>query len=187
MVDAPRDAEATRHERYEQLIAAAQKQAAIKVAVAHPCDEASMRGVGEAMRLRLIEPILVGPVERIRRAAGEVGLDIGGVELVDAEHSHASAAKAVELVRAGKAEALMKGSLHTDELMGAVVSGANGIRTERRISHCFIMDVPGHPEPLVITDAAVNIAPISTRRPTSSRTRSISPMRWARQRCAWRS
>ncbi len=82
-----------------------------------------------------------------------------GVELVDAEHSHASAAKAVELVRAGRAEALMKGSLHTDELMGAVVSSASGIRTERRISHCFIMDVPGHPDPLIITDAAVNIAP----------------------------
>jgi phosphate acetyltransferase len=159
MVDAPGDVVATRHERYEQLIASAQKQAAIKVAVAHPCDESSMRGVGEAMRLRLIEPILVGPVERIRRAAEQVGLDIGGVELVDAEHSHASAAKAVELVHAGKAEALMKGSLHTDELMGAVVSGATGIRTERRISHCFIMDVPGHPDPLIITDAAVNIAP----------------------------
>jgi len=150
---------ATRHEKHEHLIAAAQKQAAIKVAVAHPCDESSMRGVGEAMRLRLIEPILVGPVERIRRAAEQVSLDIGGVELVDAQHSHASAAKAVELVRAGKAEALMKGSLHTDELMGAVVSGATGIRTERRISHCFIMDVPGHPDPLIITDAAVNIAP----------------------------
>jgi phosphate acetyltransferase len=159
MVDAPGDVVATRHERYEQLIASAQKQAAIKVAVAHPCDESSMRGVGEAMRLRLIEPILVGPVERVRRAAEQVGLDIGGVELVDAEHSHASAAKAVELVHAGKAEALMKGSLHTDELMGAVVSKASGIRTERRISHCFIMDVPGHPAPLIITDAAVNIAP----------------------------
>jgi phosphate acetyltransferase len=159
MVDTPGDVVATRHERYEQLIASAQKQAAIKVAVAHPCDESSMRGVGEAMRLRLIEPILVGPVERVRRAAEQVGLDIGGVELVDAEHSHASAAKAVELVHAGKAEALMKGSLHTDELMGAVVSKASGIRTERRISHCFIMDVPGHPAPLIITDAAVNIAP----------------------------
>jgi phosphate acetyltransferase len=159
MVDAPGDGVPTRHERYEQLIAAAQKEAAIKVAVVHPCDESSMRGVAEAMRLRLIEPILVGPVERMRRVANEVGFDIGGVELVDAEHSHASAAKAVELVRAGKVEALMKGSLHTDELMGAVVSGADGIRTARRISHCFIMDVPGHPNPLIITDAAVNIAP----------------------------
>jgi phosphate acetyltransferase len=159
MVDAPKDAATTRHERYEQLIASAQKQAAVKVAVAHPCDESSMRGVAEAMRLRLIEPILVGPIERMRRAADEVGFDIGSVELVDADHSHASAANAVELVRAGRAEALMKGSLHTDELMGAVVSGASGIRTERRISHCFIMDVPGHPDPLIITDAAVNIAP----------------------------
>ena len=113
MVDAPRDAATTRHDKYDQLIASAQKQAAIKVAVAHPCDESSIRGAREAMRLRLIEPILVGPVERIRRAAGEAGLDIAGMELVDAEHSHASAAKAVELVRAGKAEALMKGSLHT--------------------------------------------------------------------------
>jgi phosphate acetyltransferase len=159
MVDAPGDAATTRHEKYEQLIAAAQKQSAIKVAVAHPCDEASMRGVAEATRLRLIEPILVGPVERIRSAAKQVGFDLGGVELVDAEHSHASAAKAVELVRAGRAEALMKGSLHTDELMGAVVSSVSGIRTERRISHCFIMDVPGHPDALIITDAAVNIAP----------------------------
>jgi phosphate acetyltransferase len=159
MVDAPGDEVTTHHERYERLIASAQKQAAVKVAVAHPCDESSMRGVAEAMRLRLIEPILVGPVERMRHAAEQVGFDIGGVELVDAEHSHASAAKAVELVRAGKAEALMKGSLHTDELMGAVVSGASGIRTERRISHCFIMDVPGHPDSLIITDAAVNIAP----------------------------
>jgi len=159
MVDAPGDAATTRHERYEQLIASAQKQAAVKVAVAHPCDESSMRGVAEAMRLNLIDPILVGPVERMRRAADEVGLEIGGVELVDAEHSHAAAEKAVELVRTGRAEALMKGSLHTDELMGAVVSGASGIRTERRISHCFIMDVPGHPDPLIVTDAAVNIAP----------------------------
>jgi phosphate acetyltransferase len=159
MVDAPGDAATTRHERYERLIAAAQEHAAIKVAVAHPCDESSLRGAAEAMRLRLIDPILVGPVERIRRIADEVGFDLSGVELVDAEHSHASAAKAVEQVRAGRAEALMKGSLHTDELMGAVVSRESGIRTERRISHCFIMDVPGHPDPLIVTDAAVNIAP----------------------------
>ena len=159
MVDAPRDAATTRHERYERLIAAAQAQAAIKVAVAHPCDELSLRGAAEAMRLRLIDPILVGPVGRIRHVADEIGFDLAGVELVDADHSHASAGKAVEQVRAGRAEALMKGSLHTDELMGAVVSRESGIRTERRISHCFIMDVPGHPEPLIVTDAAVNIAP----------------------------
>jgi phosphate acetyltransferase len=159
MVDALEDAVAAHHEKYERLIGAAQKEGPIMVAVAHPCDESSMRGVGEAMRLHLIEPILVGPIDRIRRAAEQAGLDISGVEIVDAEHSHASAAKAVELVRAGRVEAVMKGSLHTDELMGAVVSAATGISTERRISHCFIMDVPGHPNPLIITDAAVNIAP----------------------------
>ena len=159
MADAPGDAATTRHEKYEQLIEAAQKQSAIKVAVVHPCDEFSMRGAAEAMRLRLIVPILVGPIERIRQTAEEIGFDIRNVELVDAEHSHAAAEKAVELVRAAGAEALMKGSLHTDELMGAVVSKTGGIRTERRISHCFIMDVPGRADALIITDAAVNIAP----------------------------
>ncbi len=153
------DASETRHDKYERLVEAAQKKPAIKVAVAHPCDESSMRGVAEAVRLHLIEPILVGPFDRVRSAAKEVGFNVGGVELVNAEHSHASAEKAVELVRAGRAEALMKGSLHTDELMGAVVSKTSGIRTERRISHCFIMDVPGHPDALIVTDAAVNIAP----------------------------
>ena len=107
----------------------------------------------------MIEPILVAPLERIRNAAEEAHLDVSGFELVESAHSHDSAAKAVGLVTAGRVEALMKGSLHTDELMGAVVAREGGIRTERRISHCFIMDVPGHPEPLIITDAAVNIAP----------------------------
>ncbi len=129
------------------------------MAVAHPCDEVSLRGAVEATKLRLIEPILVGPIERVRGAASQAGLDIGAMELVKSAHSHDSAAKAVELVTAGRVEALMKGSLHTDELMSAVVSKQSGIRTARRISHCFIMDVPGHPDPLIITDAAVNIAP----------------------------
>ena len=146
-------------DRYDRLIAAAQKEATIKVAVAHPCDEASLRGVVEATKLRLIEPILVGPIERVRGAASQAGIDIGAMELVKSAHSHDSAAKAVELVTAGRVEALMKGSLHTDELMSAVVSKQSGIRTARRISHCFIMDVPDHSDPLIITDAAVNIAP----------------------------
>jgi phosphate acetyltransferase len=146
-------------EKYKRLIAAAQRQAKIKVAVAHPCDEVSLRGVIEAHKLGLIEPILVGPRERIQNAARDTGFDISPFELVAAAHSHDSAAKAVGLVTAGRVEALMKGSLHTDELMAAVVAREGGIRTERRISHCFIMDVPGHPEPLVITDAAVNITP----------------------------
>jgi phosphate acetyltransferase len=147
------------HDKYDRLIAAAQKEARIKVAVAHPCDDVSLRGAVEAKRLELIEPVLVGPVERIRSVASQADLDIGAMEIVPAEHSHDSAAKAVGLVTAGKVEALMKGSLHTDELMGAVVSRESGIRTARRISHCFVMDVPNHPDPLIITDAAVNIAP----------------------------
>jgi phosphate acetyltransferase len=147
------------HEKYERLIAAAQAHTAIKVAVAHPCDAVSLEGAVEAARLHLIVPVLVGPAERVRRTARSAGLDISGMEVVDAKHSHDSAAKAVELVTAGRVEALMKGSLHTDELMGAVVSREGGIRTARRISHCFIMDVPSHPDALIITDAAVNIAP----------------------------
>ena len=146
-------------EKYKRLIAAAQRQTRIKVAVAHPCDEVSLRGAVEAHKLGLIEPILVAPLARVRNAADEAHLDISGFELVESAHSHESAAKAVGLVTAGRVEALMKGSLHTDELMGAVVAREGGIRTARRISHCFIMDVPGQPEPLIITDAAVNIAP----------------------------
>jgi phosphate acetyltransferase len=152
-------ATAVAHEKYDRLIAAARNEATIKVAVAHPCDDVSLRGAVEAMKLGLIEPILVGPIERLRSVAAKAGIDIEAMEIVASQHSHDSATKAVELVVAGRAEALMKGSLHTDELMGAVVSKATGIRTSRRISHCFVMDVPGHPNPLIITDAAVNIAP----------------------------
>jgi phosphate acetyltransferase len=147
------------HEKYEQLIRAAQTLPAIKVAIAHPCDDVSLQSAVEATRLRLIEPILVGPVERIRSVARAAGLEIGAMDIVASEHSHDSAAKAVGLVTAGRAEGLMKGSLHTDELMGAVVAREAGIRTARRISHCFVMDVPHHPNALIITDAAVNIVP----------------------------
>ena len=150
---------ATAHERYRELIALAQKQTPIKVAVAHPCDDVSLRGALEARRLGLIEPILVGPTARIKAVAEKANLDLDDVELLNADYSEASAAAAVELVTKGRVEGLMKGSLHTDELMGAIVSRHSGIRTNRRISHCFIMDVPGHPEPLIITDAAVNITP----------------------------
>ncbi|HEY7580514.1 MAG TPA: phosphate acetyltransferase [Acetobacteraceae bacterium] len=153
------DRQGVAHEKYQRLVKAAQALPIIRAAVAHPCDGASLQGAVEAARLGLIEPILVGPVERIRGAASDGGLDIGAMEIVASEHSHDSAAKAVGLVTAGRVEALMKGSLHTDELMGAVVSREAGIRTARRISHCFIMDVPNHPDALIITDAAVNIAP----------------------------
>ena len=155
----PNAVEQPKHDKYERLIRAAQSQSTITVAVAHPCDDVSLHGAVEAARLRLIEPILVGPQARIHDIAARAGLDISAMELVGSEHSQDSAAKAVELVTAGRAEALMKGSLHTDELMGAVVSRQAGIRTARRISHCFVMDVPNHPNALIITDAAVNIAP----------------------------
>jgi phosphate acetyltransferase len=131
----------------------------LKVAVAHPCDAASLGAVFEAVGLGLIEPILVGPSAKIGAAAEALGKDVSRMRLVEAPHSQAAAEKAVELVRSGEAEALMKGSLHTDELMGAVVRREGGLRTARRISHCFVMDVPGHDTPLIITDAAVNIAP----------------------------
>src|SRR6201996_358414 len=146
-------------ERYDRLVRAAQQLPPVTTAVAHPCDQISIEGVVEAARLGLIDPILVGPPARIRDAAARAKSDISRYPLVESAHSHDSAAKAVDLVRQGKAEALMKGSLHTDELMGAVVARDTGIRTERRISHCFVMDVAGHTDPLIITDAAVNIAP----------------------------
>jgi phosphate acetyltransferase len=147
------------HEKYRRLIAAAQKYPAMGTAVAHPCDAVSLESASEAARIGLLKPILVGPVARLRDVAQRASIDIGAFELVDSLHSHDSAAKAVELVRAGKAEALMKGSLHTDELMAAVVARDSGIRTARRISHCFVMDVPTHNQALIISDAAVNIAP----------------------------
>jgi len=148
-----------RHKRYERLMAAAREVPAVSTAVVHPCDDVSLQGAVEAAQQELITPILVGPAQRIAAIATRLGLDVSGHEIVDAEHSHDSAAEGVALVRAGRAEALMKGSLHTDELMAAVVARDGGIRTARRVSHCFVMDVPGHPDPLIITDAAVNIAP----------------------------
>ena len=147
------------HEKYERLIARCTLLPPTPTAVAHPCDESSLRAAIDAAKASLIAPILVGPRARLEAVAKEHGIDISNLEIVDAPHSEASAAAAVALVRAGRAEALMKGSLHTDELMGAVVKRDTGLRTARRISHCFFMDVPGHPEPLIISDAAVNIAP----------------------------
>jgi phosphate acetyltransferase len=128
-------------------------------AVAHPCDESSLRGAVDAAKLGLIAPILVGPRARIEAIAKENGIDIAGLPIVETPHSEASAEMAVELVREGKAEALMKGSLHTDELMAAVVRRDTGLRTSRRVSHCFVMDVPSYEHTLIVTDAAVNIAP----------------------------
>jgi phosphate acetyltransferase len=148
-----------RREKYERLLAVAKSLPRLRVAVAHPCDEASLGAALQAASLHIIEPILVGEPEKIAAAASALNEDISRFRLVEAAHSHDAADKAVALVRAGEAEALMKGSLHTDELMGAVVRRDGGLRTARRVSHCFVMDVPGHDTVLIITDAAVNIAP----------------------------
>ncbi len=153
-MSSPRD-----HDKYGRLLAAARALPRLKVAVAHPCDEAALGAVVEAADLGLIEPILVAPPARLAAAAAKAGVALDRFRTVASQHSHDSAAKAVALVRSGEAEALMKGSLHTDELMGAVVDREGGLRTARRISHCFVMAVPGHADPLIITDAAVNIAP----------------------------
>ena len=131
----------------------------IPTAVCHPCSKEALQGAIDAAKTNLIEPILVGPEAKIRQLAESMNLDISPYRLVDAMHSHEAAAKAVALCRSGEAEALMKGSLHTDELLGAVVPSATGLRTERRISHVFVMDVPTYPRPLFITDAAINIYP----------------------------
>jgi len=148
-----------KHEKYQQLIARCQALTPVPTAVAHPCDESSLRGAVEAAELGILQPILVGPKAKIEAVAAQFQLDISGYEIVDAPHSHAAAELAVQLAREGKAEMLMKGSLHTDELMGAVVRTGTGLRTERRISHAFIMDVPNLDRAIFVTDAAINIFP----------------------------
>ncbi len=145
--------------KYERLIAKAKTVAPATTVVVHPCDETSLRGATEAAELGIIQPILVGPAAKIGKTARDHKIDISKYEIVDTPHSDAAAAKGVELIREGKGELLMKGSLHTDELMRAVTSGSTGLRTERRISHVFVMDVPTYPETLFITDAAINIFP----------------------------
>jgi phosphate acetyltransferase len=151
--------ELRQHQKYERLIAATENLPALVTAVAHPCDETSLRGAFEAADAGMIVPILVGPKDRISSLAQHLSIDLRGIELVDAPHSEAAAEKAVELVRTGRAELLMKGSLHSDELLAAVTKRETGLRTGRRISHVFVIDVPTHPNTLFITDAAVNITP----------------------------
>jgi phosphate acetyltransferase len=150
--DAPRS-------KYDRLIERAKLVPPATTVVVHPCDETSLRGPIEAAAAGIIVPILVGPAAKIANVAREHGLDIGRYEIVDASHSEAAAAKAVELIRESRGELLMKGSLHTDELMREVASSKTGLRTARRISHVFVMDVPTYPETLFITDAAINIFP----------------------------
>ena len=147
------------HAKYERLVAAAKLVPSAVTIVAHPCDEASLRGVCEAATAGLIKPVLVGPAAKIKSTAAQFNFDISRFEIVDAVHSEESAAKAVELIHKAKGELLMKGSLHTDELMRSVTAKSTGLRTGRRISHVFAIDVPGYAETLFITDAAINIFP----------------------------
>jgi phosphate acetyltransferase len=145
--------------KYENLIAAAKAVSAVSTIVVHPCDESSLRGAVEAAEAGIIKPIFVGPAAKISDTAVRHGLNIASFELVDVPHSEAAASKAVELIHATRGEMLMKGSLHTDELMRSVTAKATGLRTERRISHVFVMDVPAYADTLFVTDAAINIFP----------------------------
>jgi phosphate acetyltransferase/phosphate butyryltransferase len=144
---------------YEELLRRCKPLEPVATAVAYPCEQTALTSVVEAADAGLISPILVGPREQMRQVAAKANLDIDRFPLEDAADPMSSAAKAVAIVRSAGAEALMKGSLHTDELMGAVVPSATGLRTGRRISHVFVMSVPTYPKPLVVTDAAINIAP----------------------------
>jgi phosphate acetyltransferase len=146
--------------KYEALLARCRSLDPVTTAVAHPCEQTALAGAIEAAEKGLIVPILVGPAGKIREIAAASGIDLGQTRIVDAPHSHASAAKAVELVRKGEAELLMKGSPHSDEFLGAVVARETGLRTGRRISHVFIMDVPTYHKVLIVTDAAISIAPV---------------------------
>jgi phosphate acetyltransferase len=159
MTERTKASQASKREKYDRLIAATNTLTPLPTAVVHPCDETSLKGALEASDAGLIVPILVGPQGKIRALAQSLTLDIRRVEVVDTPHSRASAEKAVELVRSGTAALLMKGSLHSDELLAEVTRRDTGLRTGRRISHVFVMDVPSHPQTLFITDAAVNIFP----------------------------
>jgi len=145
--------------KYERLLARCEGLAPVPTAVAHPCEATALGGAVEAAQKGLIAPLLVGPADKIAEVAKSAQIDLGDLPIVDVPHSHAAAAKAVALIREGKAEILMKGSLHTDELMSAIVSREGGLRTGRRISHVFIMDVPTYHKVLIVTDGAINIAP----------------------------
>ena len=147
------------HSKYDRLIAAAKAVPPVSTIVVHPCDETSLRGVVDSAGAGIIHPVLVGPEAKIRNTASKHGLDISGFEIIDAPHSEAAAAKGVELIHLAKGEMLMKGSLHTDELMRSITAKVNGLRTDRRISHVFIMDVPAYADTLFVTDAAINIFP----------------------------
>jgi phosphate acetyltransferase len=153
------DVAVRRHDRYDAFIRAARERAPLRTAIVHPCSPQALIAAIEARDEHLLDPVLVGPEARIRAIADAAGVSLDGIEIDAVEHSHAAAARAVELGAAGKVAALMKGSLHTDELLAAVVAPSSGLRTARRISHVYAMDIPAYPKPLVVTDAAINIAP----------------------------
>jgi len=148
-----------RHGRFDQFLEQAKSLPALPTAVVHPCSPEAISAAIEAKLEGLIEPVLIGPPHKIAAAAEKAGVSIEGLRIEATEHSHAAAAKAVELASSGAIRALMKGSLHTDELLGAVVAAQSGLRTERRISHVYVLDVPSYPKPLIVTDAAINIMP----------------------------
>lgn len=145
--------------KYELLLERCAHLEPVPTAVVHPCEITALTGALDAAEKGLIIPILVGPIDKIKEVAKSGNLELGNIQIVDTKHSHESATKAVELIREGKAELLMKGSLHTDELMSAIVSKERGLRTSRRISHVFVMDVPTYHKVLIVTDGAINIAP----------------------------
>jgi len=145
--------------KYEQLLVRCKSLQPVPTAVAHPCEVTALSAAVEAANKGLIIPMLVGPRDKIESTAKAAGIDLSNFQIIDVPHSHAAAAKAVELLREAQAEVLMKGSLHTDELMAAVVARDKGLRTERRISHVFVMDVPTYHKVLIVTDGAINIAP----------------------------
>ncbi|MET4331378.1 phosphate acetyltransferase [Bradyrhizobium sp. i1.15.2] len=159
MSNANTNAPTSSSSKYDTLIAGTNSIDPVQTIVVHPCDETSLRGVLDSADAGIIRPILVGPEGKIRNTADTYGLDIAGIEIVDVLHSEAAAAEAVELIHAARGEMLMKGSLHTDELMRSITAKAGGLRTERRVSHVFVMDVPAYAETIFVTDAAINIFP----------------------------
>ena len=143
----------------DRLIAYVQSMEPLRIAVVHPCDALSLGGAIDAQRAGIIEPVLVAPTKKLHKVASDAGLDISGHEIIDVPHSHAAAATAARLAGKGEVQALMKGSLHSDEYLGAILMPEAGLRTERRLTHCYIMQTDSYPRPFIITDAAINIAP----------------------------
>ncbi|MEZ6001097.1 bifunctional enoyl-CoA hydratase/phosphate acetyltransferase [Hyphomonas sp.] len=148
-----------RHDRYDAFIERAKASPTVRAAIVHPCSPIAIQGAVEVRDEDLLEPVLIGPRAKIEAAAEEAGVSLDGFDIIETEHSHAAAAKAVEMAVGGEVSVLVKGSLHTDELLGAVVAHDSGLRTERRISHVYAMDIPAYDKPLIVTDAAVNILP----------------------------